>query len=137
DTESGNYAFSQLQKAGFPHDSVYEVLVHAVHDQAVVERPVGPVGDRGRLELVRAVRFAHVAGPFRMERVHPLRLVLLGERALPDLLRRVEVALDDVLRAGDGPGVLRPRLAELDREALDPARDPELVPAARQDPVRE
>src|SRR5881628_3801033 len=137
DTESGNYSFSQLQKAGFSHDSVYEVLVHAVHDQTVVERPVGLVGDRRRLELVGAIRLAHVAGPFRMERVHPLRLVLLGERALPDLLRRVDVALDDVLRAGDGPGVLRPRLDELDREALERARDPELVAAARQDHVRE
>src|SRR5205823_2869876 len=89
-------------------------------------------GRARRLELVRPIRLAHVARPLRVERMNALRVVLLGERALPDLLGRVDVALDDVLRVRDRPGVLRPRAHELDRITLERARHPELVAPARQ-----
>src|SRR5438445_1159008 len=137
DAESWNDSVRQLQEAGFSHDSVDEVLVHPVDDEPVVERPVGAVGDRRRLELVGAIRLAHVARPLRVERMHALRVVLLGERALPYLLGRVDVAFHDVLRVRDRPGILRPRLHELHRVALERAGDAELVAAARQDHVRE
>src|SRR2546425_141748 len=113
------------------------MLVHAVHDEAVIERPVGAMSDRRRLEFIGAVRLPHVARPLRMKRMHALRVVLLGERALPHLLGGVDVAFDDVFRAGDGPGVLRPRLDELHGIALQGAGDAELVAAPRQDHVRE
>ena len=103
DAESWNDSVRQLQEAGFSHDSVDEVLVHPVDDEPVVERPVGAVGDRRRLELVRPVRLAHVARPFGVERMHTLLVVLLGEGALPDLLGHVEIALDDVTGRADSP----------------------------------
>src|SRR5439155_487904 len=97
----------------------------ALTDRQDVLLGVHAVRDRRRLELVRPIRLAHVARPLRVERMNALRVVLLGERALPDLLGRVDVALDDVLRVRDRPGVLRPRAHELDRITLERARHPE------------
>jgi hypothetical protein len=125
------------RKARFSHVAVDEVLVHAVNDEAVVERPIGAMGDRRRLELVRPVRLAHVARPLGVEGMDALGIVLLGERALPYFLGRVEVALDDVLRVGDRPGILRARLHQLDRIALQGAGHTQLVAAARQDHIGE
>src|SRR2546425_5883964 len=49
------------------------------------ERPVLAMGDGGRLELVSAIRLAHVAGPLGVEVVLALLIFLLGQRAFPDL----------------------------------------------------
>src|SRR5215475_2913447 len=119
DAEPGHDPLRELEEARLADDAVDEVLIHSVDDEPVVERPIGPVRDRRRLKLVRPVRLAHVPRPLRVEGMHALSVVLLGQRALPHLLGRVDVALDHIFSVRDRPRVLRARPHELDRVALE------------------
>ena len=72
-----------------------------------------------------------------MERELALLVGGLGLGRLVALVPRVEVALQDQLAVGHGPGVDGPGLDDANREALDRAGRAQLVAAARQDHVVE
>src|SRR5579864_6359694 len=118
--DAGLEPFAEFEDRRLAHGGIDIVTVEHVDAEQVEDRLGGAAAHRnaGDVKRRRAVRLAHVAGPFRMEREPSLLIGRLGLRRFVALVARMEVAFQHQFAVGHRPGVDRPSLDDPDGEPL-------------------
>src|SRR5205807_4507876 len=130
---------AQFVNRGLAQRGVDVIAVEYVYAEQIDERPCLAFAhcDRGNVEGRRLISFAHVTGPFGMEKVFALRIGTFSFGSFVTLVARIEQALEHIFGFGYRIRIYRAGFDNIHSAALNRARDANFITTLRQDHIIE